>query len=74
MFLLSVAGCQGIQKYTLALGSLAISLGITTSLKSEIPFPQNTVSKAKAREVWICGMWTSQRWYAGAAQKCLHQA
>lgn len=53
--LLSVAACQGIQEHTLALGSLAVSPGISTNLKSEIPFPQNTVNKAKGMEAWIHG-------------------
>lgn len=60
MFLLSVAGCQGMQEHTLALVSLAISQGISTSLKLESPFPQNTVSKAKGMEGWLCGVWTSR--------------
>lgn len=50
MFLLSVAGCQGMQEHTPAFISLAISQEISTSLKLEIPFPP--LSKAQA---WKAG-------------------
>lgn len=48
LLLLSVAACQGIQEHTLELDFLAVSPGISTNLKTEILFPQNTVNKAKA--------------------------
>lgn len=67
MFLLSIATCQGMQQHTLTLGSLTISSRLSTSLKSEIPFPQDTLSKVKVMEAWIHEACTSQGWYVGAS-------
>lgn len=75
MFLLSVAGCQGIQKYTLALGSLAIFLGKNYKLKvRDSPSLRTQLAKPKKRKSGSVGCGLVKDGMQEQPPKCLHQA